>query len=85
MNREKWLFSFDQVKVFDATLAKRRHHEERLKFWAAKKEEVFAKIKAEGLEIHTSLTSEYNSFSNRTGGRGGINIDTTKQGEARPC
>lgn len=73
MNREKWLFKFQVVKVFDAALRKIKIHEERLAFWTKKKDEVFAKIKSEGLEIHTSLTAEYGSHSNRLSGRG-INI-----------
>jgi len=51
MKRDEWKFEYTAARLAEAADAKISHHGERLAFWKAKRDEVLATIRAEGLEI----------------------------------
>lgn len=65
MLRDDWEFEYRTADLAAAADKKRQHAEERLAWWTKKKEEVFAKIRSEGLDIDESLAEQYSSFSNK--------------------
>lgn len=71
MNRDNWRFAYTADKVLLAALEKKVHSENRLKWWADKREEIIAKVKAEGIEIDESLAdlSLSNSYGRQPSAR----------------
>lgn len=69
MKREDWLCVFKRDYVKEASQAKLTYHEGRLAFWQGKQDEVMAGIKADGLEIETSVAgAQYSQASNYSRG-----------------
>lgn len=64
MQRSSWKFTKTAEEIRDAALLKIVYHEERLKFWAAKKVETLKRIASEGIEVQESLGG-LNYTSNR--------------------
>ena len=50
MQRTDWTFQYRASQIAEATRSKIDYHQERLTFWKAKREEVLATIRAEGIE-----------------------------------
>ena len=59
MQRNEWKFEFTAAKLAQAAQSKIAHHQTRLEFWRAKREEVLATIRAEGLEIDEKIVMGY--------------------------
>lgn len=55
MSRDEWKFDYTAARLAEAAVAKCAWHAERLAFWRGKREEVMAKIRAEGLEIDEKI------------------------------
>lgn len=71
MNRIGWKFSYTADKLLAAALIKKDWHEGRLKWWAAKRDEVKETIKAEGIEVDESVAFGTDAFySHKSGHRG---------------
>lgn len=68
MQRDHWQFTFTAKKVADGAAAKRRHHQERLKFWEEAKAKVMAEVKESGIEVSESEAGA--AYSNRSRGYG---------------
>jgi hypothetical protein len=57
MNREKWNFSYRVDAILAGAIKKVAHHKARLRWWEEQKQEIMAKIRAEGIEIDESLAA----------------------------
>lgn len=55
MLRNDWKFEYKASTLADAARKRLGHHEERLAFWRAKKDEVWATIRREGLEVNERI------------------------------
>jgi len=70
-NRLMWKFSYPADKLLEAATTKKAWHEERLKWWGTKRDEMKDKIKAEGIEIDESVAfGTDNYLSNKSTHRG---------------
>ena len=65
MKRDEWKFEYTAARLAEAAEAKIAHHTERLAFWKAKRDEVLATIRAEGLEIDEKIAVGYQSPKSR--------------------
>lgn len=65
MQRNEWKFDYTANRLAEAAQGKITHHQERLAAWQAKREEVLARIRAEGLEIDEKLVLGYHSPKSR--------------------
>lgn len=61
MKREEWKFEYTAARLAEAATARHAHHTERLAFWKARREEVLATIRADGLEIDEKIVVGYRS------------------------
>jgi hypothetical protein len=61
MQRKDWKFDYTAAKLAEAAQAKIAHHTARLEFWRTTREEVLARIRAEGLEIDEKIVLGYQS------------------------
>ena len=59
MQRNEWTFEHTAARLAHAADAKITHHQERLAFWRAKREEVLETIRSEGLEIDEKIVLEH--------------------------
>lgn len=59
MQRDEWAFGYTAKQLADAALAKKQHHEERLKWWQEKQQAVIDEVKDKGLEVSQQIASEY--------------------------
>lgn len=83
--REKWLFTMTVGGVYDGAKAKYDHHQSRIEWWRAKKDEVFAKIKGDGgLKISESLVAQYNKTGYGNAGVG-VEVDPELQKQLDEC
>lgn len=55
MLRSDWKFPYSAARLAEAAAAKLAYHDERVKWWGEKREEVMGTIRAEGLEIDERL------------------------------
>ena len=55
MQRTDWTFQYRASQIAEATRSKIDYHQERLTFWKAKREEVLATIRAEGIEVDEKI------------------------------
>jgi hypothetical protein len=55
MQRNEWKFEYTAARLAEAARTKMAYHEARLAFWRAKREEVLATIRAEGLAIDEKI------------------------------
>ena len=55
MQREAWKFDYTAQRLAEAAQRKVDWHRERLAFWAGRREETLATIRAEGLEIDEKI------------------------------
>lgn len=70
-NRSQWKFTYPADKLLAAATAKMSWHEERLKWWATKRDETKDKIRSEGIEIDESVAfGTDNYLSNKSTHRG---------------
>lgn len=51
MQRNHWLFTYTGSQLLEAAKAKTNHHRERYNWWLARKDELLATIRTEGLEV----------------------------------
>lgn len=70
MQRNEWKFEYTASKLADAAQAKIVWHTERLDWWKNKKEEVFATIRSEGLEVDEKISLEFVNPKSRDWERG---------------
>ena len=70
MLRDEWEFNYKIETIAEATTNKLQFHQERLKWWKEKKEQVMAKIREDGLEIDENIVMEYLSPKSRDWERG---------------
>lgn len=59
MQRKDWTFDYTAADLAEAARTKIAHHEQRLGFWRAQREEVLGKIRSEGLEIDEKIVMAY--------------------------
>jgi hypothetical protein len=70
MQRKEWKFEYTSSKLAEAAQAKANWHAERLEWWKNKKNEVFAIIRKEGLEVDEKISLEFKSPKSRDWDRG---------------
>lgn len=70
MLRDEWVFNYKIETIAEATTNKLQFHQDRLKWWKEKKEQVMAKIREDGLEIDENIVMEYLSPKSRDWERG---------------
>ena len=70
MLRDEWVFTYKIETIAEATTSNLEFHQERFKWWKDKKEQVMAKIRADGLEIDETIVMEYISPKSRDWERG---------------
>ncbi|WP_156822050.1 hypothetical protein [Azoarcus sp. KH32C] len=70
MLRNEWKFAYTAAKLAEAAHTKLDHHDQRIAFWKAKKDEVMALIRSEGLEIDEKIVLQYSSPKARDWERG---------------
>lgn len=61
MTRTDWKFDYTAARLAAAADERAAHHQTRIAFWRAKRDEVLAKIRAEGLEIDEKIVAAYPS------------------------
>lgn len=61
MQRNEWGLEYTASKLAQAAASKLAFHDERLAFWKAKKDEVWATIRHEGLEVDEKIAMSYRS------------------------
>jgi hypothetical protein len=61
MQRNEWGFEYTASDLARAASSKLAFHDERLAFWKAKKDEVWATIRHEGLEVDEKIALSYRS------------------------
>lgn len=61
MQRNEWGFEYTASKLAQAASSKLAFHDERLAFWKAKKDEVWATIRHEGLEVDEKIAMSFRS------------------------
>lgn len=70
MQRKEWEFEYTASKLAEAAQAKVKWHNERLEWWKNKKNEVFATIRKEGLEVDEKISLEFKNPKSRDWDRG---------------
>ena len=70
MQRNEWKFDYTAAKLADAAQTKIDWHTERLNWWKGKKDEVFATIRAEGLEVDEKISLGFDNPKSRDWDRG---------------
>ena len=71
MLRDNWKFEYASVDLARAATAKIAFHDEQLAFWKAKREEVVATIRSEGIEVDEKIALTYHNPKARDWDRGG--------------
>ena len=56
MQRTDWKFDYTATKLGEAAQAKINWHTDRLEWWKTKKDQVFATIRKEGLEVDEKIS-----------------------------
>jgi len=70
MQRTEWKFEYTAAKLAEAAQAKIDWHKERLEWWKTKKDEVFATIRREGLEVDEKISLAFQNPKSRDWDRG---------------
>ena len=65
MLRQDWGFDYTAAKLAEAADLKKAFHHERLDWWKARRLEVMATIRAEGLEIDEKIVLEFRNPKSR--------------------
>ena len=65
MLRQDWGFDYTAAKLAEAADQKKAFHHERLDWWKARRLEVMATIRAEGLEIDEKIVLEFRNPKSR--------------------
>lgn len=81
-NRNDWEFLYKASELAAAAQSKKEYREERVTWWEAKKAEVLAKVREEGLEISESLATSYMSNAGHTPQ---ISVKQEYQTQLREC
>ena len=83
MKRDEWTFAYTASKLAEASTHKREHHLSRRDWWEKQKENVMAKVRDNGIEVHDGVA---NLHSNTTRGCGPqIVIDPMLQRDLSEC
>lgn len=88
--RSKWEFEYTASALAKAAGEQLAFRESRVEHWTGKQNEVMAKIKASGLEIHEDIGSASNSVNTLKYGSAGMGgaqviIDPTMQTDLNKC
>lgn len=70
MQRSEWKFEYTASRLAEAAQAKIDWHAERLEWWKEKKNEVFATIRKEGLEVDEKISVGFQNPKSRDWERG---------------
>lgn len=70
MIRKNWNFNYTGKQLAGAAKTKIDFHQERLNFWKAKKDEVFATIRKEGIEVDEKISVGFSHPKSRDWDRG---------------
>lgn len=70
MIRNNWNFNYTGKQLAEAAKTKIAFHQERLNFWKAKKDEVFATIRKEGIEVDEKISVGFSHPKSRDWDRG---------------
>jgi hypothetical protein len=70
MIRREWKFDYTASKLAEAAQAKVNWHAERLEWWRNKKNEVFALIRSEGIEVDEKIALAFQNPKSRDYDRG---------------
>ena len=70
MQRKEWKFEYTAARLAEAAQLKIDWHSERLEWWKQKKDEVFATIRNEGLEVDEKISLGFQSPKSRDWERG---------------
>jgi hypothetical protein len=70
MIRKEWKFEYTANKLAEAAQAKVNWHTERLEWWRNKKNEVFATIRKEGIEVDEKISLAFQNPKSRDYDRG---------------
>lgn len=71
MQRDDWTFAYTAAQLAEAARTKVVYHDEHLAFWKAKREELMATIRSEGIEINEKIALGYSNPKMRDWDRGG--------------
>ena len=71
MQRNEWKFDYTASALAEAAQVRLAYHHERLSFWNAKREEVLANIRSEGIEVDEKIVLGYRNPKSRDWERGG--------------
>lgn len=80
--RQKWEFEYTARVLAYAAHEQKNYRDKRVLVWTEKKEEIMAKIRTSGLEIHESVAEKMSgtNYSNALRGHGvSISVDDTLQ------
>lgn len=70
MIRKEWKFEYTASKLAEAAQSKVNWHTERLEWWRTKKNEVFATIRKEGIEVDEKISMAFQNPKSRDYDRG---------------
>ena len=70
MQRTDWKFDYTATKLGEAAQAKINWHTDRLEWWKTKKDQVFATIRKEGLEVDEKISMGFSNPKSRDWERG---------------
>lgn len=71
MQKEQWKFEYTAARVAEAAGAKIDFHQGHLDFWKKKREEIVARIRAEGIEVDEKIVLAHSNPKARDWDRGG--------------
>lgn len=83
MKRNEWTFYYTVSDLADAALTKKTKHEEKLKWWEAKKAATMKKVGESGIEVQDSVAANYSNTKGSFGPQ--IRIDTGLQRDLSEC
>ena len=70
MQREDWKFTYTGKQLLDAANAKLAHHQKKYGWWLARKDELLAKIRSEGLEVSEAQAVQHSGHKARDWNQG---------------
>lgn len=83
MKRKDWTFEHTAKTIAEAAVVKKTTHIAKFKWWETKKDEVMAKVKAEGISVKDSVAAHYSNTKGNYGPQ--IEIDEGMQRDLSEC
>lgn len=83
MKRQEWTFEYTAKTIADAAVKKKETHIAKFRWWEKKKDDVMAKIKAEGISVKDSVAASYSNTKGLYGPR--LEIDEGLERDLNEC